>query len=304
MASIQKQFEISTKNHKKFKIISEEYSNTFDIVEDCKNRSMTNNAFEDVKKSDDWYWRGVKSYDEALDLLKNGYVDQVEAIKKEISKTVKGQSKRIKFANDIVGYAPIVPLAILGVPNSMINATMKPIKAKVLDIYYDMTAESNYDSEDFINTGIEFLKVITAMEMQGYRINLTAIQSYTDEKIANILQVKLKSANQPLDLKRISFPTMHTAFFRVIGFDWYSKTPKGKHIFGYGHSTQREFARGISRIEKESLNELDELVEFKNELFGKNAVYIPAKLIINTDKNNKQKAIKELIDYECKINNS
>lgn len=293
MASIQKQFKISTPNFKDYKVISEEYNSAMDVAYDCETRQITNHNFNDVKKSDDWDWRGVKNYEEAIDLLKNGYIDKVEKIQKEINKSVIGQSKRITFHNDIVGYAPIVPLAILGVPNSMINSKMKPIKAKVIEICYDVGCSADVDSEDIIRIGLAFLKIIANMEMQGYRIKLTAVQDYSTNSIVNLLRINLKSANQPLDLKRISFPTIHTGFFRVIGFDWFSKTPHGKYIgIGYG--------RPITAI----FSNKKDLKEFVNQVFGKNTVYIAARWFVDVSDKYLENKIKEAIEDGCKINNS
>lgn len=292
MASIQKQFKISTLNFKNYEIISEEYNSAMDVANDCETRKITNYNFENVKYKDDWDWRGVKNYEEAIDLLKNGYIDKVEKIQKEINKSVIGQSKRITFHNDIVGYAPIVPLAILGVPNSMINSKMKPIKAKVIEICYDLGCSAFVDSEDIIRVGLAFLKIIANMEMRGYRIKLTAVQGYSTNSVLNLLRINLKSANQPLDLKRISFPTMHTGFFRVIGFDWYSKTPRGRYLDYYGRPITSTFS------------DKKDLREFVNQIFGKNAVYIAANWFVNVSDENLESQIKEAIEDGCKINNS
>ena len=292
MASIQKQFKISTPNFKNYEIISEEYNSAMDVANDCETRKITNHNFENVKYKDDWDWRGVKNYEEAIDLLKNGYIDKVEKIQKEINKSVICQSKRITFHNDIVGYAPIVPLAILGVPNSMINSKIKPIKAKVIEICYDISCSANVNSDDIIRVGLAFLKIIANMEMRGYRIKLTAVQGYSNNSILNLLRINLKSANQPLDLKRISFPTIHTGFFRVIGFDWYSKTPRGRYLDYYGCPISKIFE-----------NKKD-LREFVNQVFGKNTVYIAARWFVNVSDKNLESQIKEAIEDGCKINNT
>ena len=292
MASIQKQFKVTTKNHKDFNVVIEEYNSAFDVAEDCNTRPMTSSSFQDIRKDGDWGWNGCDSYEQALDLLRNGYVDKVEEIRKEVDKSVRRQGKRITFNNDIVGYAPIVPLAILGVPNSMINSTMKSIKTKVLEICYDMTCSCGTDSEKIINVGVEFLKVVAGLEMQGYRVKLTAVQTYTNYKNSYILKVNLKSDNQPLDLKRISFPTMHTGFFRVIGFDWYSKTPRGQYLGGYGHALTYEFTND------------EELKDFKTKVFGNNVVFIAVKKLLDVKKDKLADKIKEMITNECKINNT
>ena len=293
MASIQKQFKISTPNFKDYKVISEEYNSAMDVANDCETRKITNCSFENIKNADDWDWRGVKNYDEAIELLKNGYIDKVEKIQKEINKSVIGQSKRITLHNDIVGYAPIVPLAILGVPNSMINSKIKPIKAKVIEICYDIGCNAFVNSNDIIRVGIAFLKIIANMEMQGYRIKLTGIQVYANCKLVNLLRLNLKSANQPLDLKRISFPTIHTGFFRVIGFDWFSKTPHGEYIgSGYGKPITSTFS------------DKKDLREFVNQVFGKNTVYIAANWFVNVSDKDLGNKIKEAIEDGCKINNT
>ena len=181
-----------------------------------------------------------------------------------------GQVKRISFHNDIVGYAPVVPLAILGVPNSMINSTMKRIKAKVVDVYYDMSASCGTSSDDIIKAGVKLLSAIVELENAGYRFNLYAVQSYSNERDCDMLCIKVKDAQQPLDLKRVSFPLAHTGFFRVIGFDWYSRCPKAKYRFGYGCNLYGAKDDMVNAMAK--------------EMFGDNAVYIAcAKLTADLD---------------------
>lgn len=249
----------------------ESYNSTADVVRDCKTRSITDSSFKDVQRKgkveSDKEWYGVDSYDQALQFLEEGYQPTVEKLKAGIKSNLEGNGKRISFHNDIVGYAPIVPLAILGVPNSMINSRMKPIKAKVIDVYYDMTATCNVDSKDIINAGVKMLSAIIALEQQGYRFNLYSMQVYYDDRKSYTLKIKVKDAMQPIDLKRISFPLTHTAFFRVIGFDWYSKCPEAKHLWGYGHDIERDFSN-------------DKIQKMAKELFGDNAVWFSCSEIV------------------------
>lgn len=77
--------------------------------------------------------------------------------------------------------------------------------------------------------------------------------------------VKIKDAAQPVDLKRISFPIAHTAFSRVIGWDWYSRFPKGRYRLGYSSSLtlQNKFRD-----------------DWAKKLFGDNAILIGAKKLM------------------------
>lgn len=260
----------------------EGYSSSMDVVKDCKTRKITDSSFKNMQDGTlgghSTSWCGVDSYEQALKFLEEGYQPTVEKLKVGIKANLKGNGKRISFHNDIVGYAPIVPLAILGVPNSMINSSMKPIKAKVIDIYYNMTSSSGTSSESIIQAGVKMLSVIISLEQQGYRFNLYAVQNYYDDHKCYMLKVKVKDAMQPVDLKRISFPLAHTGFFRVIGFDWYSKCPEAKHISCYGHSIDYDFDR-------------ERMTKASKEIFGDNAVWFGCVKIIKED----EEYIKEVL---------
>jgi hypothetical protein len=107
---------------------------------------------------------------------------------------------------------------------------------------------------------------------------LYAVQNYYDNHKCYALKIKVKDAMQPIDLKRISFPLTHTAFFRVIGFDWYSRCPEAKYIGGYGHSLDYDFDN-------------EKMQKTAKELFGDNAVWFGCTKIIKE----KEEYVKEVL---------
>lgn len=265
----------ATNRNQNFKFNIEKYDSAMEVVEKCKTRPMTSNSFQDMANKSYGRWEGVSSYDEALSFLKHGYQPTVNDLKGAFKNTIKGDSSRFKFENAVAGFAPVVPLALKGVPQSMINMTMKPIKAKVVDIYYDMTCSCSTTSQQIINAGKTLLGAIIELEKQGYRFNLYAVQTYTDEYrraiSSDMLVIKIKNSSQPLDLKRVSFPLTHSAFFRIIGFDWYSKVPGGRYRSSYGCAL-------AYKVDQRGLDEISKLV------FGKNAIYIACSNIVSKDK--------------------
>lgn len=251
------------------KIHYERFDSAAEVVEACRVRPLTNESFHDMKT----YlirpkWHGVASYDEALELMRTGYQPTVEALRGATKIKVAGERKRFSFENSVQGFAPVVPLALMGVPNSMIDMRIRPIKTKVIDIYYDMTVNSGVRPEQILDNGNKILGAIIELEKQGYRFNLYAVQAFSDRWSADMMIVKVKDARQPLDLKRVSFPLAHTAFFRVIGFDWYSKVPGGKYRgAGYGNTMS-------------SVQSAGKLTQMAKEMFGANAVYFTADNIL------------------------
>lgn len=250
---------------KAMKVMCERYNSANEVVTDCEKRGITDSSFENVKGFDSgkFKWCGVESYEHAMDLMRHGYQPTVEKLKDQMKISRQGSGKRISFVNNIVGANPIVPLAMMGVPNCMVDMQMKPIKCKVVDVYYDMTMSCCTKPEEIIANGQKLLGVILDLERAGYRFNLYGVQSYCGSSDMDMLAVRVKSANQPIDLKRMSFPLTHVGFFRVIGFDWYSKTPKGKYRGGYGHGLGYD------------LND-SQIKLFAKNMFGDNAVYISA----------------------------
>lgn len=255
---------IKCKSRADFPVNVERYESAQDVVNDCKTRKRTDSNFKDYETyQTKMNFEMVESYQEALDLLSKGYQPSVEGLGRALRTNKKGIEKRVKFENNVYGFAPVVPLAIKGIPQSMVNQTMKPIKCKVIDVYYEMTVCWSVSTETIIENGKKVLSAIIDLEKQGYRFNLYSVQSYSNGTGADVLCVKVKSSDKPLDLKRISFPLTHPAFFRVIGFDWYGKCPVAKYRDSYGHSITRE----LSEADKK---------EFIKQMFGENAHYITA----------------------------
>lgn len=272
--------EYKLKSANGYKIMCERYDSAAEVVADCKTRKITDRAFHDMADGNlggkDKEWCGVDSYEQALEYLEKGYQPVVDQLKSAIKADLTGNGKRISFHNDIVGYAPVVPLAIMGVPNAMVNSHMKQIKTKVVDVYYDGVFWHGVSSKNIIKIGSKVIAAILQLEQQSYRFNLYQVQSYSDKKNCDMMTVKLKDAAQPLDLKRISFSLMHTGFFRVIGFDWYSKTPKGKYRSCYGH------AIGYEDSVKSKLPAM-----FK-EMFGENAVFVSGATLLGQGDNGEE----------------
>ena len=268
------------------KINCEIFNSALEVAQVNEQRKITNSSFEDMKYKAHGSWYGVKNYKEAQELLRTGYQPVVKKLNKAFKTKAIGEAKRFRFENNVHGFAPVVPLALKGVPNSMLNMTMRPIKAKVVDIFYDMTVSCGISAEQQMEAGREVLSAIIDLEKQGYRFNIYGAITFTSSRDADIICIKIKSAEQPLDIKRVSFPMAHTGFFRVIGFDWYSKVPNGKYRSGYGRGAYYSWGK------EESKKVFEELTGRKN------VIYFSAAEIVNQHKDKSN--IKEELTNDSK----
>lgn len=247
------------------------YTSANAIVDDLQTRERTDKHFKPDEYADS-KWVGA-TREQTYEMLREGYQPTVDKMRNVAKFTAKGVGKRTQFVSHVEGFAPIVPNAIMGLPNSMITSRIKPIKTKVIDIYYEMTCSANVSSNDLIKAGENLLGTIMELEAQGYRFNLYVVQDYYGGRGdgCDMLCLRVKSASQPFDLKRMSFTMSHTAFFRGIGFEWYSKFPKGKYRFGYGHAVSYDHTQ-------------EELTAEFRRLFGNNVVFFSATKIMGKDK--------------------
>lgn len=251
------------------KIKMEMFENGGEIVRNCMGRPMNPTGFYknrfDANTKYDESFEGVTNINEAKKLLNEGWVKNVDMIKKTLDGAQRKNysMKNSGLKSDLVGYVPIVPNAIMGLPNSMLNSNVKPKKNKVINLVYGLSYSAYVDTSDIINIGSKVMEHIIKLEAEGFRVRLTCLQNFTDDSIkeSHVLVCKCKSEDQPLDAQRIMFPMFHPAMFRAIGFGWYETLPEAKYISGYG--------KPFYYIMKE-----EQVNDYIQQLFGRTAIYI------------------------------
>lgn len=245
----------------------EEFNSITEFVTTINNRDINPNysgrdTRQDIESNPSWY--GAKNFKQAQDWLFHGWNEKTGEIVafKEKAKSM-NIKKMITFRNDIVGFAPIVPLAIMGVPENMIQSTRKVIKTKVVDIIYDMGATCGINKNRMIEAGVKMTKLIISLENSGYRVNLRGMINFESTergKASQTVLIRLKDANQPIDINKLMFPLFHTAMFRGIGFDYLERKPDIPYLSGYGTQIG-------SDLNKEQAQALIKRVIDKNALY-------------------------------------
>lgn len=201
---------------------------TREVNEHWENRSMDKS---DISKS----WEGVSSYDEAYELLANGWEQETKKMANLVDKITKtGMKSKTSFVNNVHGFTPNVPLSIMNVPTSMIDVQRTQIKSKVINIIYDSGASCCESTESMLKAGLNMINTIINLELSGYRVNLKVMDCYCDSESIECCLVNIKNANQSFNLKKMMFPLAHSAWLRVIGFDWEDKSPITTYKGGRG----------------------------------------------------------------------
>lgn len=99
----------------------------------------------------------------------------------------------------VVGFQPVVPLYLAGVPNNMISQVQVKLKSKVVDITKSINYNCKVTTETIINESVKTLQIVKQLEASGYRKYGTSIY----------VKVRIKSANEKLNVSKIAFPLVH-----------------------------------------------------------------------------------------------
>lgn len=124
------------------KIAYEYFSSIDELVKASRSRPHIR-QYEDHTLSSElsYNWNGCSTYEEAEDMALNGWNKILEDTEFKGFYYNGGIEieKMVKPINDVVGYAPIVPNVLLGIPQTMVNFSRKKVKSKIIHIVYGIT---------------------------------------------------------------------------------------------------------------------------------------------------------------------
>lgn len=268
--------------NKQISVIKEHYDSLDDFARTIMSRKLNRVFVRETLASErrgDEHWSGTKSLKEALDLMKKGWDEPLKGLKKadvgnvESNMAIPKSRPRI----GVVGFAPCVPNAIMGLPNSMIALERIPMKSKVLTIKYCIHVNAGHSAYEMIEAGKVMLRIINSLERKGYRVRLDVEfmsgSDHGENEIVNV-SVNVKDWREQLDLKKLTFPLVNPAALRRIGFKWLETVPGLKSDdFSFGYS--RPLAN----------KKYDELMKFykDHELLADNEYYVNVELIEECD---------------------
>lgn len=193
-------------------------------------KNPENKVFKDchyMASKDKKYWTvdftKTKSFDEAIDLLHDGWTDKakeltkkLKAVERDIAPIMK-QQRRISVA----GYQPIVPLFLAGQPANMVGTRMQPVKQKVVTLVKSVSYSGNVEPEEWTEQGLKALVVVKKLESNGLRVNVDIVRGgYDPDTKSNgiVCRVRVKNANERLNVSKLAFTMCHPSIQRRLMF--------------------------------------------------------------------------------------
>ena len=206
---------------------------------------ITKNPLNDVFKwaklsstNSSYKFTETHSYEEATELFKNGWNDMA----KKLTKTLKVNQNQVEDAQvqkilfDVVGFQCSVPRYLQGIPTSMVNKKLVPVKQRVITLNKDISYNCGITTEQIIEASVQTLQLIKKIEAQGVRVNLNLIWGVKAGNRKEVVKVRLKSANERLNISKLAFPLVHPSMLRRLCFRYIEVAPTitKSYSFGYG----------------------------------------------------------------------
>lgn len=181
---------------------------------------------------------GTHSYEQAVEMFKNGWQSKAEELTKKLkviqNQVIDAQVQKVLF--DVVGFQASVPRYLQGIPTNMVNKKLVPIKQKIVTINKDISYNCGITTEQIVEASIQTLQLVKRIEAQGIRVNLNLIWGVKASGSNELVKIRLKSANERVNISKLAFPLVHPSMLRRLCFRYLevAHTVKHGYLYGYG----------------------------------------------------------------------
>lgn len=178
------------------------------------------------------------SYEEATKLFKDGWSSMAQDLTKKLkviqNQVVDAQVQKILY--DVVGFQASVPRYLQGIPTSMVNKKRVPVKQRVITLNKDISYNCGITTAQIIEASVQTLQLIKKIEAQGIRVNLNLVWGTTAGDTKEVAKIRLKSANERLNISKLAFPLVHPSMLRRLCFRYLEVAPTvtKSYTWGYG----------------------------------------------------------------------
>jgi hypothetical protein len=218
------------------------------------NEAFRWNKHSSVEASE--HFTQTKTFEEAVVLFKNGWSDMASKLVQKLKVIENKTEPTMKPRNTtgMCGYQAIVPMYLNGQPNNMLNKKMVPVKQKVITLNKSIDYNGGVRTDQIIEESIKAMQIIKKLEAQGYRCNLNivlgAAAGFSKEKQFYI-KVRIKSANEKLNISKLAFPLVHPSMLRRLFFRFIEVYPTvtKDFVYGYGRPSKSHELRGVFKGE-------------------------------------------------------
>jgi hypothetical protein len=170
---------------------------------------------------------GSASFDETVSLARTGWQDGLKKMTKGVHAIASSQAvgRAPAYSLDVAGAYPIPALAAAGLPDCMV--ALAPVQERtrpIVRLIVTVSVMAGFTAEAFANYGAALVSIIDALEANDCRVELTVAACSSplrSLKEKALYTVRIKEAQDSVDLDRMAFCLSHISFFRRLFFAIY-----------------------------------------------------------------------------------
>lgn len=189
-------------------------------------------------KTGRYEWTQTNSFEEATDLLRNGWDDMSKKLTQKLNTACKTLQpmKAQRNVLSVAGYQPVVALYLAGVPQNMIDKQMVLKKQKIIELTKDITYSANISADKIVEESVKAMMVVKKLEAQGYRVKLNIALGVNEGCRSIICKVCIKQPSERLNVSKLAFPMVHPSMLRRLFLRYIEVNPDVTKDFtrGYG----------------------------------------------------------------------
>ena len=233
--------------------------NNWNIVEIETTRELENflsapilNGRDNASETGSKSFTGTASFEQADNLRRKGdkrSLAMLNEYKIKFDKYIQyNNGYKIKQRNDIHGFVPIVPNAIIGLPLSMINQSREAKKVKGIDIFYNVSIECSTSTKDIARKGAVMLSLIDALEIKGFRVNLKVGGVCMKGNTVHGVITTMKRYDEPLNIRKLAYYLVNPSCLRRTFFKLEESIPELTDVTNDGYGTNDKFGKQRKRL--------------------------------------------------------
>lgn len=228
---------------------------------------------------------GTASFEEADDLRRKGdkkSLSMLNDYKIKFDKYIQyNNGYKIKQRNDIHGFVPIVPNAIIGLPLSMINQSREPKKVKGIDIFYNVSIRCATSTEDIARKGAIMLSLIDALERKGFRVNLKVGSVCMKGNTVHGVVTTMKRYDEPLNIRKLAYYLVNPSCLRRTFFKLKETISELTDVTNDAYGTNNKFDKQREKLKS---------------IYGEQLRIVDSQIMENTDISDN-----ELFEKMCQV---
>lgn len=175
------------------------------------------------------------SMKDALRMARDGWPEGAEIASKLHEGITASMPERRKLARyDVAGQVPNIARALAGNPLCMLRSVRKATSQRpVVTLTCSIAVNWSFPAEDMIAHAAAVAAIVDFLEQDGFRCEVLVVARTSNSQLAAEVAIKLKSAEQPLNLSVLAFGLGHPSLWRRMIFGLLFMDKKAKPL-GYG----------------------------------------------------------------------